>query len=88
MLGRPKLNRATRLKLKRGSRPKLNRSTRPILGARSDITQDDLAKALKVSRSTIGCIESKTNPYRISIDLLLDITEYFGISPSELFEGV
>ena len=35
MLGRPKLNRATRLKLKRGSRPKLNRSTRPILGARS-----------------------------------------------------
>lgn len=53
-----------------------------------DITQDDLAKALKVSRSTIGCIESKTNPYRISIDLLLDITEYFGISPSELFEGV
>ena len=53
-----------------------------------DITQYDLAKALKVSRSTIGCIESKTNPYRISIDLLLDITEYFGISPSELFEGV
>lgn len=53
-----------------------------------DITQDDLAKALKVSRSTIGCIESKTNPYRISIVLLLDITEYFGISPSELFEGV
>lgn len=53
-----------------------------------DITQDDLAKALKVSRSTIGCIESKTNPYRISIDLLLDITEYFGISLSELFEGV
>ena len=53
-----------------------------------DITQDDLAKALKVSRSTIGCIESKNNPYRISIDLLLDITEYFGISPSELFEGV
>lgn len=53
-----------------------------------DITQDDLAKALKVSRSTIGCIESKTNPYWISIDLLLDITEYFGISPSELFEGV
>lgn len=53
-----------------------------------DITQDDLATALKVSRSTIGCIESKTNPYRISIDLLLDITEYFGISPSELFEGV
>ena len=53
-----------------------------------DITQDDLAKALKVSRSTIGGIESKTNPYRISIDLLLDITEYFGISPSELFEGV
>lgn len=53
-----------------------------------DITQDDLAKALKVSRSTIGCIESKTNPYRISIDLLLDITEYFGISPSVLFEGV
>ena len=53
-----------------------------------DITQDDLAKALKVNRSTIGCIESKTNPYRISIDLLLDITEYFGISPSELFEGV
>ena len=53
-----------------------------------DITQDDLAKALKVSRSTIGCIESKSNPYRISIDLLLDITEYFGISPSELFEGV
>ena len=53
-----------------------------------DITQDDLAKALKVSRSTIGCIESKTNPYRISIDLLLDLTEYFGISPSELFEGV
>lgn len=53
-----------------------------------DITQDDLAKALKVSRSTIGCIESKTNPYRISIDMLLDITEYFGISPSELFEGV
>lgn len=53
-----------------------------------DITLDDLAKALKVSRSTIGCIESKTNPYRISIDLLLDITEYFGISPSELFEGV
>ena len=36
MLGRPKLNRATRLKLKRGSRPKLNRSTRQILGARSD----------------------------------------------------
>ena len=53
-----------------------------------DITQDDLARALKVSRSTIGCIESKTNPYRISIDLLLDITEYFGISLSELFEGV
>lgn len=53
-----------------------------------DITQDDLAKALQVSRSTIGCIESKTNPYRISIDLLLDITEYFGISLSELFEGV
>ena len=40
MLGRPKLNRATRLKLKRGSRPKLNRSTRPILGARSALGAD------------------------------------------------
>ena len=42
MLGRPKLNRATRLKLKRGSRPKLNRSTRPILGARSDSVESSI----------------------------------------------
>ena len=51
MLGRPKLNRATRLKLKRGSRPKLNRSTRPILGARSGYMDFDALNPSKLENA-------------------------------------
>lgn len=52
------------------------------------ITQSELAKALNINRSTVSCIESQNNPYRISIDLLLDISEYLQIPPSTLFEGI
>lgn len=53
-----------------------------------NITQAELAKALNINRSTVSCIESQNNPYRISIDLLLDISEYLQIPPSALFEGL
>ena len=85
MLGRPKLNRATRLKLKRGSRPKLNRSTRPILGARSDghthtqsVDEDD-----GITRYNC-CVDYKPNHYapveftKVKFpDLYTEVADYF-----------
>ena len=60
MLGRPKLNRATRLKLKRGSRPKLNRSTRPMLGARSepDEVKTHIPEKCKCCSNLTSCLAS------------------------------
>lgn len=47
------------------------------------LNQDDLAKALKVSRQTISSIE--TGKYNPSLELAFAISEYFGKSIEEIF---
>ena len=47
------------------------------------INQEDLSKALKVSRQTISAIENgKYNP---SLDLAFTISEFFGLRIEEIF---
>lgn len=48
-----------------------------------DLTQEEFAKALKVSRQTISAIENgKYNP---SLELAFEIAAYFGMSIEEIF---
>jgi len=47
------------------------------------LNQDDLAKALKVSRQTISSIE--TGKYNPSLELAFTISAYFGKSIEEIF---
>ena len=52
--------------------------------ARKNITQDQLAIDMKVSRQTINAIEK--NKYLPSTLLALKMSHYFGITVNELFE--
>lgn len=47
------------------------------------IKQEDLAKAMEVSRQTIGSIEN--GRYNPSITLAFKLSHFFGISIEELF---
>jgi putative transcriptional regulator len=50
---------------------------------KKNITQEELAKLMKVSRQTINAIE--TNRYLPSIVLALKLSVFFGITVNELF---
>jgi putative transcriptional regulator len=52
--------------------------------ARKNITQEQLATAMSVSRQTINAIE--TNKYLPSTLLSLKMSKYFGVTVNELFE--
>jgi putative transcriptional regulator len=52
--------------------------------ARKNITQEQLAAAMSVSRQTINAIE--TNKYLPSTLLSLKMSKYFGVTVNELFE--
>ena len=55
-----------------------------VLRAMKDITQDQLAKALSVTRQTIIAIENgKYNP---SLELAFKIAEYFQTTIEEIFQ--
>lgn len=49
------------------------------------LRQEDLAKALKVSRQTINAIE--TGRYLPSLPLAIGLARFFGKSVEELFHG-
>ncbi len=51
--------------------------------AKKDITQEQLAQALGVSRQTINAIEK--NKYLPSTLLALKMSAFFGVSVNELF---
>ncbi len=51
--------------------------------AKRDMTQEDLAKAMKVSRQTINSIEC--DRYTPSVVLALRIADYFGRTVNEMF---
>ncbi len=51
--------------------------------AKLDLTQEDLAQAIGVSRQTINSIEK--NKYVPSTVLALRISEFFGVSVNALF---
>lgn len=48
------------------------------------LTQDDLAKALNVSRQTVFCIEN--NKYEPSLPLAFKIAHFFQLKIEEIFE--
>ena len=48
-----------------------------------NLKQDDLAKALKVSRQTVSSIE--TGKYNPSLELAFAIADYFGKNIEEIF---
>ena len=50
---------------------------------RKDITQEELAKQLGVSRQTINAIE--TGKYNPSLELALEIAKYFNADVEKLF---
>ncbi|MFN3757489.1 MAG: helix-turn-helix transcriptional regulator [Flavobacterium sp.] len=50
---------------------------------KKNMTQEELAKLMKVSRQTINAIE--TNRYLPSIVLALKLSVFFGITVNELF---
>lgn len=52
--------------------------------AKKNITQDQLANAMSVSRQTINAIEK--NKYLPSTLLSLKMSAYFGVTVNELFE--
>lgn len=52
--------------------------------AKKNITQDQLANAMNVSRQTINAIEK--NKYLPSTLLSLKMSAYFGVTVNELFE--
>lgn len=53
------------------------------LRAEQDITQEELAKELSVSRQTINAIE--TGKYNPSLELALEITKFFNTEIEEAF---
>lgn len=53
--------------------------------ARQNLTQDDLAKKVGVTRQTIIAIESEK--YNPSLELAFKLSKVFGISIEEMFEG-
>ena len=53
------------------------------LRKQAGITQEDLAKAMEVSRQTIGSIEN--GRYNPSITLAFKLSHFFGIPIEELF---
>lgn len=55
-----------------------------IQRAIKNITQEDLAKIIGVSRQTINAIE--LNKYIPSTLLALKLSQYFGITVNEIFE--
>jgi len=60
------------------------KTTVKVERAKINITQDDLAKAVGVSRQTINSIE--TNRYAPSTILSLKIARYFNTTVDELFK--
>ena len=59
------------------------RNSLKVERAKKDITQEELARAIKVSRQTINSIEK--NKYVPSTVLALRMSEFFGIPVNELF---
>jgi putative transcriptional regulator len=55
------------------------------LRAERGLRQEDLAKAMKVSRQTINAIE--TGRYLPSLPLAIGLARYFGRPVEELFHG-
>ncbi len=53
--------------------------------ARQNLTQDDLAKKVGVTRQTIIAIESEK--YNPSLELAFKLSKVFGIRIEEMFEG-
>lgn len=54
-----------------------------VLRAEKNLSQDELAKAIKVSRQTINAIENgKFNP---SVKLALKMAELFGVNVENIF---
>jgi putative transcriptional regulator len=52
--------------------------------AKKNITQDQLAEAMKVSRQTINAIEK--NKYLPSTLLALKLSSYFGVTVNDVFQ--
>nr|EGQ40882.1 MAG: transcriptional regulator, XRE family [Candidatus Nanosalinarum sp. J07AB56] len=55
-----------------------------VFRARKDITQKELAKEVDVSRQTINAIE--TEKYNPSLELALNIAEFFDCKVEDIFE--
>ena len=53
------------------------------LRQKEDISQDDLASILKVSRQTINSIE--TGKFDPSLKLVMKMTKYFAVALEEIF---
>jgi len=62
----------------------LLKNTLKVQRAKNDLTQEQLAQELGVSRQSINSIE--TGRYIPSTLLALKISAYFGLSVNELFE--
>jgi putative transcriptional regulator len=60
------------------------KNTIKIQRAKHDMTQDELAKRLEVSRQTINAIEN--NKYYPSLELGLKLSQIFKCSVNELFQ--
>lgn len=60
------------------------KNTIKIQRTKLNMTQDDLAKKLEVSRQTINAIEN--NKYYPSLELGLKLSEIFKCSVNELFQ--
>lgn len=60
------------------------KNTIKVERARQNITQDDLAKAVKVSRQTINAVE--TGKFIPSTVLALKLAVHFNINVNELFQ--
>lgn len=60
------------------------KNTIKVERAKKNITQDDLAKAIQVSRQTINAVE--TGKFVPSTVLALKMAAYFKVSVNELFQ--
>lgn len=60
------------------------KNTIKVERAKRNITQDDLAKSVQVSRQTINAIE--TGKFVPSTLLALKLSRYFNITVNEIFE--
>jgi len=54
-----------------------------VYRAKHDLTQEELAIEVGVSRQTINAIE--TGKYNPSLELALELTAYFGVRVEDLF---